>query len=159
MAMADLATNSSGEPITLSEVADRQLISLSYLEQLFGKLRRSGIVKSVRGPGGGYSLAHPLDQIRISDIILAVDEPITAQRCQAGSTTGCQASGSRCITHDLWAELTNHIYLFLNSVTLDDVISNRILGLSGALFQRDALAEMSNFQTTDDERPTQARAS
>ncbi|MBT4889568.1 MAG: Rrf2 family transcriptional regulator [Rhodospirillales bacterium] len=143
MAMVDLATNSAGEPIALSDVADRQLISLSYLEQLFGKLRRSGLVKSVRGPGGGYMVAHPYDQIRISDIILAVDEPIKANRCQSGSPGGCQASGSRCITHDLWVELTNHIYLFLNSVSLEDVINKRLLGISGAIFQRENPAAIS----------------
>ena len=88
-------------------------------------------------------VAHPYDQIRISDIILAVDEPIKANRCQSGSPGGCQASGSRCITHDLWVELTNHIYLFLNSVSLEDVINKRLLGISGAIFQRENPAAIS----------------
>ncbi len=137
MAMVDLAMHQSGEPIALSDIASRQSISLSYLEQLFGKLRRAGLVKSVRGPGGGYNLAHTLGQIRIADIVIAVDEPLRASRCRVGSPTGCQGTGSRCITHDLWEELTNHIFLFLNFITLDDVINKRILGISGALFQRE----------------------
>ena len=87
MAMVDLASSSKGGPIALADIAERQEISLSYLEQLFARLRKGGLVKSVRGPGGGYLLAHPADEMRISDIILAVDEPIRATRCAAGSCT------------------------------------------------------------------------
>jgi Rrf2 family transcriptional regulator, iron-sulfur cluster assembly transcription factor len=134
MAMVDIAKYANdGNPITLAEIAERQLISLSYLEQLFAKLRSANLVKSVRGPGGGYFLAHGADGTRIADIILAVDEPIRATRCTPGAPTGCSGNKSRCLTHDLWEELGNQIHLYLSSVTLADVIENRILGRSGAL--------------------------
>lgn len=128
MAMADLAHHSSGRPVALAEVAERQEISLSYLEQLFGRLRRGGLVSSVRGPGGGYMLARPPSQTRISDIVLAVDEPLKATRCTPGSPTGCHSHKGRCLTHDLWEELGNQIYLFLSAVTLADVCEGRVLG-------------------------------
>ena len=131
MAMADLASHSGGGPIALADIAERQEISLSYLEQLFGRLRRGGLVKSVRGPGGGYLLSFAIDQTRVSDIILAVDEPIRATRCMPGSPSGCRANNSRCLTHDLWEELGNQIYLFLSSVSLADVCSGSVLGKSG----------------------------
>ena len=130
MAMADIASNSDGKPIALAEIARRQEISLSYLEQLFGKLRRGQVVTSVRGPGGGYLLSRPAENIRVSDIILAVDEPIKATRCQPGSPFGCRSNRSRCLTHDLWEELGNQIYLFLSSTTLDDVCARRVAGTS-----------------------------
>jgi len=133
MALVDLAANDTGRPISLAEIADRQEISLSYLEQLFAKLRRGGLVRSVRGPGGGYLLAHAAEETRISDIILAVDEPIRATRCQPGQPYGCRGNQSRCMTHDLWEELSNQIHLFLSSVTLADVVSRRILGASGLI--------------------------
>jgi Rrf2 family transcriptional regulator, iron-sulfur cluster assembly transcription factor len=131
MAMADLACHSQGNPVALADIADRQEISLSYLEQLFGKLRKGGLVKSVRGPGGGYLLARPSVQTRISDIILAVDEPIQTTRCSPGSPAGCHNHKGRCLTHDLWEELGNHIYLYLSSVSLADVVERRVLGTSG----------------------------
>ena len=140
MAMVDLATRERGRPVTLSEIAERQEISLSYLEQLFAKLRRRGLVKSVRGPGGGYLLAYPVSDTRISDIILAVDEPIRATRCEPGSHWGCTGRSSRCLTHDLWEELGNQIHLFLSSVTLDDVCRRRVLGTSGVLHRERAIA-------------------
>lgn len=130
MAMADLASQAGGRPVALADIAARQEISLSYLEQLFGKLRKGALVKSVRGPGGGYFLARPGAEIRISDIILAVDEPIQATRCTPGSPTGCHNNKSRCLTHDLWEELGNQIYLYLSSVTLEDVVRRRVLGSS-----------------------------
>ena len=133
MAMADLASYGSGEPISLAVIAERQEISLSYLEQLFGKLRKDELVKSVRGPGGGYLLSRSPGETRISDIILAVDEPIQATRCQPGSPVGCRNNKTRCLTHDLWEELGNQIYLFLSSVSLEDVCARRILGKSGLL--------------------------
>ena len=133
MALVDLAANDAGRPISLAEIAERQEISLSYLEQLFAKLRRGGLVKSVRGPGGGYRLAHPAEETRISDVILAVDEPIRATRCQPGQPYGCRGNQSRCMTHDLWEELSNQIYLFLSSVTVADVVSRRVLGGSGLI--------------------------
>ncbi|MBF0562088.1 MAG: Rrf2 family transcriptional regulator [Alphaproteobacteria bacterium] len=131
MAMADLGSRSGERPMALADIAERQEISLSYLEQLFGKLRKGGLVRSVRGPGGGYLLARPLDQIRVSDIILAVDEPIKATRCAMGSSAGCQHNSGRCLTHDLWEELGNQIYLYLSSVSLGDVCERRLLGSSG----------------------------
>lgn len=137
MAMVDITAHSEGKPIALADVAERQEISLSYLEQLFGKLRRGGLVKSVRGPGGGYLLAHTAEETRISDIILAVDEPIKTTRCTPGSPVGCKINKSRCLTHDLWEELGNKIYLYLNSVSLADVTEKRILGTSGELHRRD----------------------
>ncbi len=133
MAMADLARQSRGGPVALADIAERQDISLSYLEQLFGKLRKGHQVKSVRGPGGGYLLAHDPSQMRISDIIMAVDEPIKATRCTPGSPKGCQPDRSRCLTHDLWEELGTQIYLFLSSVSLEDVVENRVLGLGSRL--------------------------
>jgi Rrf2 family iron-sulfur cluster assembly transcriptional regulator len=135
MAMADLAYHSRGKPVALAEVAERQEISLSYLEQLFGKLRRGGLVASVRGPGGGYLLAREPQQMRIADIILAVDEPIKATRCTPGSPRGCHSHKGRCLTHDLWEELGNQIYLYLSSVSLADVCERRILGTSRLKFE------------------------
>jgi Rrf2 family transcriptional regulator, iron-sulfur cluster assembly transcription factor len=137
MAMVDLAQHGHGGPVSLAEIAERQEISLSYLEQLFAKLRRSGLVRSVRGPGGGYLLAHPRDETRIADIILAVDEPMHAVRCSPGAAIGCRGDRSRCLTHDLWEELSNQIHLYLSSVSLGDVCEKRVLGTSG-LVQREA---------------------
>lgn len=131
MAMVDLACHSNGSPVALADIADRQEISLSYLEQLFGKLRKGGLVKSVRGPGGGYLLSRAEDQMRISDIILAVDEPIQTTRCTPGSPAGCHNHKGRCLTHDLWEELGNQIYLYLSSVSLGDVVERKLLGTSG----------------------------
>jgi Rrf2 family iron-sulfur cluster assembly transcriptional regulator len=131
MAMVDLARHSNGSPVSLSEIAERQEISLSYLEQLFAKLRRGGLVTSVRGPAGGYLLARQRDDTRIADIILAVDEPIQAVRCAPGSALGCRGDHSRCLTHDLWEELSNQIHLYLSSVSLGDICEKRVLGTSG----------------------------
>jgi Rrf2 family iron-sulfur cluster assembly transcriptional regulator len=131
MAMADLASHSAGKPVALADIAERQEISLSYLEQLFGRLRKGGLVKSVRGPGGGYLLSRHPGEMRISDIILAVDEPIQTTRCTPGSPAGCHNNKGRCMTHDLWEELGNQIYLYLSSVTLEQVCSRQVLGTSG----------------------------
>ena len=129
MAMADLAGHAlDARPVALAEIAERQGISLSYLEQLFAKLRRGGLVKSVRGPGGGYRLSRASDEMRIADIIVAVDEPIAATRCKPGSAKGCAKGGARCLTHDLWEELGQQIHVFLSSVSLADVIEKRVLG-------------------------------
>lgn len=134
MAMVDLANTTSkctnGKPVSLADIAYRQDISLSYLEQLLGKLRRNGLVKSVRGPGGGYQLSRSYENIRISDIVTAVDEPLSVTRCKQGSAEGCLHDKSRCLTHDLWQELTNQISLYLNSVSLADVCERRVLGTS-----------------------------
>ncbi len=113
-------------PVSLAEIAAAQMLSLAYLEQLFGPLRRAQLVASARGPGGGYRLARPADRIAISDIVDAVDEPIKATRCDDGAP-GCVA-GRKCLTHDLWSELGEQIRLFLSDVSLADVVSGRIKG-------------------------------
>jgi Rrf2 family transcriptional regulator, iron-sulfur cluster assembly transcription factor len=128
MAMTDLAMSTSGKPVALADIAKRQEISLSYLEQLFAKLRRAGLVKSVRGPGGGYLMARGSDATAISDIILAVDEPIRATRCTPGAPMGCTGISSRCMTHGLWEALGRTIQNFLASVTLSDVCAARVPG-------------------------------
>jgi Rrf2 family iron-sulfur cluster assembly transcriptional regulator len=150
MALADLACQSKGQPVALADIAERQDISLSYLEQLFGKLRKGAQVKSVRGPGGGYLLARPAGEIRIADIIMAVDEPIKATRCKPASSEGCRVDGSRCMTHDLWEELGNQIYLFLSTISLQDVIENRVLGRSGQNFIMEHAARIQAQRDTDD---------
>ena len=126
MAMVDLARHAQAKPVSLSDIATRQEISLSYLEQLFARLRRAGLVKSVRGPGGGYRLARASAETRVSEIILAVDEPISATRCTEMGHTGCRADRSKCLTHDLWEELGHQIHAFLSSVTLLDVLERRL---------------------------------
>lgn len=131
MALVDLAKQARDKPIALAEIAERQEISLSYLEQLFAKLRRAGLVKSVRGPGGGYLMGYPSTEMRVSDIILAVDEPMRATRCTPGSPQGCMGLATRCQTHDLWEELSRQIHLFLSSVSVADVVDNNVLGASG----------------------------
>lgn len=126
MAMADLARNGRDRAVSLAEIAARQEISLSYLEQLFARLRKAALVKSVRGPGGGYRLARAADETAIADIVLAVDEPIRATRCVgAASPRGCMVKGERCITHHLWEDLGAEIHAYLASVSLEDVIENR----------------------------------
>lgn len=142
MAMADLATRESAGcacgPVCLAEIAERQQLSLSYLEQLFGKLRRAGLVASARGPGGGYRLVAPAEAIPIAAIVAAVDEPIHATRCETG-TGGCMAgarSGSEaepCQTHDLWFELGRQIEYFLKGISLADVVEQRVKGRAVAL--------------------------
>ena len=125
-AMVDLARHAQAKPVSLSDIAVRQEISLSYLEQLFARLRRAELVKSVRGPGGGYRLARTSADTRVSEIILAVDEPIKATRCTEMGATGCRADRSKCLTHDLWEELGNQIHMFLSSVTLSDVLERKL---------------------------------
>ena len=130
MAMVDLALHGKPDtPVSLADIAGRQEISLPYLEQLFARLRRSGLVHSSRGPGGGYTLAFPAADTCIADIIAAVDEPIRTTRCVPGSQ-GCVSNRSRCLTHDLWEELGNQIRLYLSSVSLADVCEKRVLGSS-----------------------------
>ena len=133
MAMADMATFGDGAPISLADIAERQGISLAYLEQLFAKLRRDGLVASMRGPGGGYRLARPSDEIRVGDIIAAVQEAIATTRCTPESAKSCTGTSARCLTHDLWDELGRQIFVFLNSVTLADVVERRVLGRAQAL--------------------------
>lgn len=126
MAMVDLARR-EGEAVravALADIAARQQISLSYLEQLFARLRRKGLVVSARGPGGGYRLARGAEATTIADIVHAVDEPLRATRCGAGK--GCMVKGERCLTHDLWADLGARIEGYLASVSLADVARGRL---------------------------------
>ncbi|WP_293907335.1 Rrf2 family transcriptional regulator [Phenylobacterium sp.] len=126
MAMADLARRETdaARAVALVDIAARQEISLSYLEQLFASLRRGGLVKSARGPGGGYRLARSADDTSIAEIVHAVDEPLRATRCDVGK--GCMIKGERCLTHDLWAGLGDRIEDYLGSVSLADVIGGRL---------------------------------
>lgn len=121
-------------PVSLSEIAAAQMLSLAYLEQLFGPLRRAGLVASARGPGGGYRLSRPAEDIAISDIVDAVDEAIRATRCDVANEEGGPGciGGKRCITHDLWAELGEQIRLFLDGVSLRDVVHGEVLGRATA---------------------------
>jgi Rrf2 family iron-sulfur cluster assembly transcriptional regulator len=111
--------------VALADIAARQEISLSYLEQLFARLRRKGLVKSARGPGGGYRLARAADDTTIAEIVHAVDEPLRATRCEKAGR-GCMIRGERCLTHDLWADLGDKIEDYLASVSLADVIGGRL---------------------------------
>jgi Rrf2 family iron-sulfur cluster assembly transcriptional regulator len=121
--MVDLALRQTGGPVTLSAISERQHISLSYLEQLFGKLRRHKLVSSVRGPGGGYNLAQPTQSMSVADIILAVDEPLDATQC-AGKEN-CIDGEKRCMTHELWATLNTKMFEYLSSVTLQDLVDQQ----------------------------------
>ncbi len=129
-AMADLAAFGDDAPVALSDIALRQGISLSYLEQLFAKLRRAGLVTSMRGVAGGYTLSDAPQNIRVADIISAVDEEIKTTACATGSTMGCQGTTARCLTHDLWDELGRQIDIFLNAVTLADILEKRVAGMA-----------------------------
>jgi Rrf2 family iron-sulfur cluster assembly transcriptional regulator len=111
--------------VTLAAISDRQKISLSYLEQLFGKLRRNGLVDSVRGPGGGYNLGRAPELVAVSDIIIAVDEPIDATQC--GGRENC-LDDRRCMTHELWAGLNSHIFNYLRSITLAELVRQQARG-------------------------------
>ncbi|HRD88594.1 MAG: Fe-S cluster assembly transcriptional regulator IscR [Candidatus Accumulibacter sp.] len=122
-AMIDLALRCSEGPVSLAGISDRQKISLSYLEQLFGKLRRHGLVASVRGPGGGYCLAHPASQMTVTDIIRAVDEPLDATQC--GGRENCH-DDERCMTHELWSTLNDKMYEYLSSVNLAELVEQQI---------------------------------
>ncbi len=126
-AMIDLAMRQHQGPVTLAGISQRQEISLSYLEQLFGKLRRHEIVESVRGPGGGYNLARRPEDITVADIIIAVDEPLDATQC--GGKQNChgdgESHGTRCMTHDLWATLNAKMVDYLDSVSLKDLVEQQ----------------------------------
>lgn len=126
-AMIDLALRQGKGPVTLAGISQRQAISLSYLEQLFGKLRRHEIVESIRGPGGGYSLARRADKVTVADIIIAVDEPLDATQC--GGKENCHgadaATGARCMTHELWATLNEKMVDYLDSVSLQDLVDQQ----------------------------------
>ncbi len=122
-AMIDLGMRHQRGPVTLAGISERQRISLSYLEQLFGRLRRQGIVDSVRGPGGGYTLAQSMLDISVADIIRAVDEPIDATQC--GGLGNCH-DDRECMTHDLWMSLNSRIYDYLDSVNLDELVTTQL---------------------------------
>jgi Rrf2 family iron-sulfur cluster assembly transcriptional regulator len=122
MAMADLAKNSAKEPTSLSEISLRQGISLSFLEQIFLKLKRDNLVKSLRGPTGGYILSKSPEEIKLSSIIKAVNENIKTLKCKKESTRGCNGKLIKCITHDLWSDLENVINDFFEQNTLKDII-------------------------------------
>jgi Rrf2 family transcriptional regulator, iron-sulfur cluster assembly transcription factor len=134
MAMIDIGQNSNGSPVSLSEIADRQDISQEYLEQLFSKLRRAGLVESSRGPGGGYRLARDSGDIAVSDIILAVDEALRVTRCSGDAVDGC-VKGQQCSAHDLWSSLGRQMMHFLGSITLEDVVEKRNLALAATIKQ------------------------
>lgn len=121
-AMIDLALREHNGPVTLAGISQRQKISLSYLEQLFGKLRRHELVESTRGPGGGYTLGKPIGNISVADIIYAVDEPLDATQC--GGKENCQ-DDQRCMTHDLWANLNRVMVDYLDSVSLHDLVEQQ----------------------------------
>jgi Rrf2 family iron-sulfur cluster assembly transcriptional regulator len=121
-AMVDLALRGGKAPVTLASISERQKISLSYLEQLFGKLRRNKIVESVRGPGGGYYLARPGNNISVAEIVVAVDEPIDASNC--GGMGNCQGEDKPCFTHDLWMGLNGNILDYLKAVSLQQLVDN-----------------------------------
>src|SRR5687767_1146728 len=140
-AMVDLAMRQTRGPVTLAAISERQHISLSYLEQLFGKLRRRKLVTSVRGPGGGYRLAQPMHGVTVAEIVTAVDEPLDATQC--GGKENCK-DDKRCMTHDLWATLNEKMYDYLSSVTLADLVAHQ----SGK-----PVAVIKDFRPTD--RPTE----
>jgi Rrf2 family iron-sulfur cluster assembly transcriptional regulator len=119
-AMLDLALNGTQGPVTLADISENQGISLSYLEQLFAALRSKGLVRGVRGPGGGYYLGRESDEISIADIICAVDEWVEFTRCKGKQNTSLD--GQRCLTHSLWDDLSQQIFIFLTDITLDDLV-------------------------------------
>jgi Rrf2 family iron-sulfur cluster assembly transcriptional regulator len=121
-AMIDMALRQHNGPVTLAGISQRQKISLSYLEQLFGKLRRHALVESTRGPGGGYTLARPMEEVTVADIIYAVDEPLDATQC--GGRENCD-NDQRCMTHDLWASLNRVMVDYLDSVSLRDLVNQQ----------------------------------
>lgn len=137
-AMLDLALHSAEGPVTLSDIASRQGISQSYLEQLFARLRRAGLVASLRGPGGGYVMVRPVAAVSVSDIIGSVGEGIDATRC--GGTGDCQ-DGLICLTHDLWTDLSARIDSFLSDITLADLIERG--GVRAVARRQDSLARSS----------------
>ena len=144
-AMLDLAMHEAKEPdakpVTLAGISERQSISLSYLEQLFSRLRRQGLVSSVRGPGGGYKLAKPVAQISVSAIINAVDEQIDATQC--GGQENCRDEG-RCMTHDLWASLNSKILDYLDGVNLADMVASQLSGQKINITPRNCNTKVSN---------------
>jgi Rrf2 family transcriptional regulator, iron-sulfur cluster assembly transcription factor len=126
MAMVDLATQPQDKPVGLAGIAQRQEIPLAYLEQIFARLKKAGLVKSVRGPGGGYMLGKPATHMNVAEIMVAADEPIKMTRCDENSHQGCMKAKARCLTHDLWEGLTAQMRLYLGSIMLADVCERRV---------------------------------
>jgi len=135
--MVDIGLRGGDRPVSLAEISGRQDISQEYLEQLFLKLRKAGLVESARGPGGGYRFARPPESIFVYDIIAAVDEPMKMTRCQGDAVEGC-VKGERCCTHDLWSSIGRQVNAFLANVSLDDVVNRRNLALSASVRQAKA---------------------
>ena len=130
MAMADLAANQKLKPVSLNEISLRQNISLSYLEQLFSKLKNEKLVKSIRGPSGGYVLDKNPKDIKLSNIIFAVDEQVKTLNCKRDSKRGCNGKTVKCITHDLWDDLEKHINEFFEKVSLNDLVRQKNLNIN-----------------------------
>ena len=130
MAMADLASNQKLKPVSLNEISLRQNISLSYLEQLFSKLKNERLVKSIRGPSGGYVLDKNPKDIKLSNIIFAVDEQVKTLNCKRDSKRGCNGKTVKCITHDLWDDLEKHINEFFEKVSLNDRVRQKNLNIN-----------------------------
>lgn len=126
MAMADLAMHSKGQPITLAEISSRQRIALNYLEQIFMKLRKNGLVKSVRGPGGGYVIPLSIAEITIAEIVSAVDESIKMTRCSDKKEQGCMHGNIKCVTHNLWEGLSTQIFNYLNAISLHGLCNEKL---------------------------------
>ncbi|SDE89012.1 Rrf2 family transcriptional regulator, iron-sulfur cluster assembly transcription factor [Paracoccus isoporae] len=126
-ALVDLALQQPGAMTSLADIAERQDISLPYLEQLFVRLRRAGLVESARGPGGGYMLARPAAEIRVSEVLAAVDETVSALHVGAGASGGVSGSRAQTLTNRLWQSLSAHVYVFLHNATLADVALNQLL--------------------------------
>ena len=147
-AMVDLAMRHGRGPVTLAQISARQKISLSYLEQLFGKLRRHNLVDSVRGPGGGYCLAKDIAQISVADIILAVDETLDSTQC--GGRENCRDE-KKCITHNLWANLNQHIFSYLGAVTLKQLVDEQKP-------RQDGVAQIRDMRATPQQRERAAIA-
>lgn len=151
-AMIDLAMQHGSGPVTLAEISGRQKISLSYLEQLFGKLRRHHLVESVRGPGGGYCLAKDMADVSVSEIILAVDEPIDATQC--GGKENCH-DDRKCLTHDLWASLNQRIFDYLGGVTLRQLVDSEKAKASA---QAAGVTQVRDMRNPADKRTTPVSA-
>ena len=144
-ALADIALQGESALVSLAEISERQDISLAYLEQLFVKLRKAGLVESVRGPGGGYRIAKGPGETRISDVMSAVDERLNAMGCEGEPGQGCGGSKAGCLTHNLWEQLSAHVYVFLNQTTIGDVVEDRMVPCPAvpdfaALIEEDARA-------------------
>ena len=130
MAMADLALYQNGKPVSLNDISLRQNISLSYLEQLFSKLKNEKLVKSVRGPSGGYVLEKNPKDIKLSNIIFAVDEQVKTLNCKRDSKRGCNGKNMKCITHNLWEDLEQHINNFFENVSLNDLLKQKQIDIN-----------------------------